>query len=164
MLNFLKVGFGGYGLRTGWVPTVVSLYSFVVPIPLHIVPKDTDSKIDVVFDFEEVDTFLFYRASPCWNVYLHNPNGVTWGNRKWVAAALNDHDAGGQTWINVVFSAAAHQRFRKPFATGWVDFKLLQETGDGLHGRIDTRDGGHTRLAQRAVWRCGRGPEKTGHV
>src|SRR5213594_538001 len=165
VLNFLQVGFCAHGLRIGWIPTVIAFYSFVLPIALHIVPEDTDSKIDVVFDFEEVDTFLFYRASPRWNVYLHNPHGVAWGNRKWVASTLDDHDAGGQAWINVVFSAAAHQRFRKPFATGRINFKLFQETVDGLDGGIGTRNRrGHVRVTERGAGRCGRHSEKTNHV
>jgi len=152
-------------LGTAWVPTVVSLYSFVVPISLHVILKDADSKIDVVFDLEEVDTLLLYSASPRWNVYLHNPDGVARGNRKWVASTLNDHDARGQAWINIVFSAAAHERFCKPFAEGWADLKLLQKTGDGLDGGIGTRERrGHGRLSDRAVWKCGRHPEKTNHV
>ena len=100
MLNFPKVRFGALRrFRTVGIPAVVPLYPFVVPIPLQIVPEDTGSEIDVIFDFEEVDALLLYYAGPSRNVYLHDADGIPGGNRERVAPALNDQDAGDQAGI-----------------------------------------------------------------
>src|SRR5439155_24024998 len=58
-LNFPEIRFGILRrFRIADIPAVVSLYPFVVSVLLHIMFEDTDSKIDVVFNFKYVDTFF----------------------------------------------------------------------------------------------------------
>src|SRR5262245_3459932 len=114
--------------------------------------EDTDSKIDVVFNFEYVDTFFIQRLSPGWEVYLHDADCITVRNREGVASALNNDDGGDQAGVDIVLAAAAHDRLRHAVALRLVDVKFFQKRIDSVYCGVRTRDLQRcVRLAQRLV-------------
>ena len=75
------------------IPALVSLDSIPDPVSLHIIFENADAEIDVIFDFEEVDTFFVGSVAPRWQMNLHDSNRRASRDCERVGVAFNDHDA-----------------------------------------------------------------------
>src|SRR5262245_47448401 len=66
---------------------------------------------------------------------LHNPDGIALGYGEGIGAALHDHNAGDQQWIDIVLSPAAGDSRCDAVALIAVDLISVQKT-------VYSRDGG----------------------
>ena len=77
-LDLLNVEVGVLaGFGTIGIPASVALDALPDTKSLHVTFQDAYTKIDIIFDLEEIDAFLIDCFTPGRDVYLHDSNGIT---------------------------------------------------------------------------------------
>src|SRR5262249_20794715 len=102
-LGYVVVGSLG-GIRVIGIPAVVSLDAFPQAEPVDVVLQNSDAHVDIVLNFKEVDSFPVGLLAPSRQMDLHDPDRLEVRNRKRIGAAFDEHDAGNQPGINIIFS------------------------------------------------------------
>ena len=139
-LDLLNVEVGVLaGFGTIGIPASVALDALPDTKSLHVTFQDAYTKIDIIFDLEEIDAFLIDCFTPGRDVYLHDSNGITFRNRERVRAAFYNHDAGDQAGIEPVSVAAVGNGFSDPRPPGAANPVLSEEPLDSRDCGIGSR-------------------------
>src|SRR5262249_50916088 len=95
-----------------------SLYTVFVPITPYIIRQNTYAEIDIVFNFEDIDTFFIDSSRPSRNMNLHNADRIASRNRERIAPTLDDDNTRDEARINAVLPGVSHDRFGTSFPAG----------------------------------------------
>src|SRR5262245_16690253 len=107
---------------------VVSFHAFPKAKLANVILQNAGTEIDVVLYSKQVDAFAIRSLPPGRQVNLHNANCIFTRNREWVPATFDDHDAGDQPRVYIVFSRAPHDGLCQAHTVGFSDFMLLEES------------------------------------
>ena len=138
MLNFSQIVSRGL-CRLGifGIPAIVSLDAFPQSKAVDVVLEDACTEINVILDLKEVDALLVGGGAPGRQVDLHDPDRIGVGDGEGICAALDNHDAGNETGIEVVLTGAAHDGFGDSTAVGLIHFVSAQERFHRVNGGIE---------------------------